>query len=271
MSLTAPRRLSRKVCLVIILLAAPLLVWLELGKPTLTEDPVLAPMLNMAITRAVGAVVFFSLLLSEGYRVLGPGARPIWRSLVFILPPLAVVINNMPILSLLSGDAYLVHTAPLYWVVFALECLAIGLFEEAAFRGVILLMFAEKRCRTRRGLFISIMLTSAVFGLVHLANLAVGAGIGAVLRQIGYSFLIGAMCSVVLFKTRSIWLCVLLHALFDFCGSLVPTLGAGRFWDTPTIVITVLLAVATTAYMVWQFFRLELSSVGEIYPAKKSE
>ncbi len=262
---TARPRLSRTVCLIIIAVAAPLLIWLEFGKPTLSDDPVLAPLVRMTLTRLIGAVVFFALLLSEGYRVLNPMQKPFWRSMLFILPPLLVVINNLPILSLLRGDAYMVHDKPIYWGIFALECLAIGLFEEAAFRGVILLMFAEKRWHTRRGLFLSIILTSAVFGLVHLANLAMGAGIGAVIRQIGYSFLIGAMCSVVLFKTRNLWLCVALHAIYDFCGSLLPTLGAGHWWDMPTVIFTVVLAVATTVYLVWQFFRLDLGEVGKIY------
>ncbi len=260
-----PWRLPRKVCVAIIFVAAPLLVYLEFGKPTLTQDEVLAPLLNMVLTRGIGAVVFFALLLTEGYRVMNPVQKPFGRSLLFILPPLAVVVNNMPILSLLSGDAYLVHDEPVYLIVFALECIAIGLFEEAAFRGVILLMFAERRYRTRGGLLVSILLTSAVFGLVHLVNVLAGAGIGAVMQQIGYSFLIGAMCSVVLLKTRNIWLCVLLHAIYDFCGSLVPTLGDGHWWDTPTVVITVVLAVATTAYMVWQFLRLPLDEVARIY------
>ena len=83
--------------------------------------------------------------------------------------------------------------------------------------------------------------------------------------QIGYSFLIGAMCSVVLLKTRNIWLCVLLHAVYDFSGTLVPTLGAGTWWDTPTVIFTVILAVATTVYLVWQFFTLDLNRVREIY------
>ncbi len=259
------RRISRRTCLIAILIAAPLLLYLEFGKPTLAADPLLARLINMTLTRGIGAVVFLLLLLSEGYRVMNPFEKPFGKSLLFLLPPLAVVINNMPILSLLWGDAYIVRGEPIFWLMFALECLAIGLFEEAAFRGVILLMFAEKRYRTRRGLFVSIILTSAVFGAVHLVNVVAGAGIGAVIQQIGYSFLIGAMCSVVLLKTRNIWLCVLLHAVYDFCGSLVPTLGAGTWWDTPTVVFTVILAVATTAYMLWQFWRLEPKEVAKIY------
>ena len=262
-----PRRsyVPRKVCLAVIVLAIPLLLYLEIAKPTLSADPVLAPLISMTLTRGIGAAVFLVLLLGEGYRVLNPLQKPVWRSLLFTLPPFLVVVNNMPILSLLWGDAYIVHSAPVYWVWFSLECLAIGLFEELAFRGVILLMLAEKRHTTRKGLFWSLILTSAIFGGVHLANVLLGAGIGGVILQIGYSFLIGAMCSVVLLKTRNIWLCVLLHAVYDFSGTLVPTLGAGTWWDTPTVIFTVVLAVATTAYLVWQFFTLDLRRVREIY------
>lgn len=260
-----PRRLSRKVCVVILLVAAPLLLWLELGKPILSEDGVLNPIITMTLTRAMGAVVFLALLLSDGYRVLHPLQKPFGRSLLFIIPPALVVVNNFPFIALLTGQAWIVHGTPAFWVWYALECLAIGLFEELAFRGVILLMFAEKRHTTRKGLFWSIILTSAVFGAVHLVNLLAGASPGAVILQIGYSFLIGAMCAVVLFKTRNIWLCVLLHAVYDFGGKLVDTLGDGRLWDTPTVVITTVLAILTVAYMVWQFFRLDTAEVGRIY------
>ena len=57
----APRRrryIPRKVCLAIIFAAVPVLLWLEMGKPTLTDDPVLAPLMSMTLTRVIGAVVF---------------------------------------------------------------------------------------------------------------------------------------------------------------------------------------------------------------------
>lgn len=263
---TARRRyLSRRTCLAVIFVALPILLWLEIAEPTLSEDPVLAPLITMTLTRALGAVVFLVLLLHEGYRVMNPLQKPFWASLAFAILPILVVVNNAPILSLCRGDAYLVHTAPVYLVWFGLECLAIGLFEELAFRGVIFLMLAERRHTTRKGLFLSLILTSAVFGAVHLVNVLMGASLGGVILQIGYSFLIGAMCSVVLLKTRNIWLCILLHAVYDFSGNLLPTLGDGTWWDTPTVIFTAILAVVTTAYLVWQFFTLDLTRVREIF------
>ena len=259
------RYLSRRVCVAIVLVAIPLLLWLEVGKPTFTEDEVLAPLVSMTLTRLIGAVVFLALLLHEGYRVIHPFQKPFWRGLLFTLPPFLVVVNNLPILSMVWGDAYLVYSTPVYILWFAAECLAIGLFEELAFRGVIFLLLAEGRHTTRGGLFWSLVLSSAVFGGVHLVNLFAGAGIGGVILQIGYSFLIGAMCSVVLLKTRNVWLCVVLHAVYDFCGTLLPTLGGGTWWDTPTVIFTAVLAVATAAYLIRQFFRLDLDEVGKIF------
>ena len=127
-TLTRRRRyIPRKVCLAIIFAAVPVLLWLEFGKPTLTDDPILAPLISMTLTRGIGALVFLVLLLNEGYRVLNPVQSPFWKSLLFTLPPFLVVVNNMPILSMIRGDAYLVHNAPVYLIWFAAECLAIGL------------------------------------------------------------------------------------------------------------------------------------------------
>ena len=267
---TERKPLSRKAALITLAVAAPLLLWLEFGKPTFSADPLLSSLVNMTLPRLLGAVVFFALMLADGYRILSPvrGLRPVGAFLLLFLPPLAVVINNFPIPALITGDAQILPHSTAVWVWFSLECLAISLFEEAAFRGVIFPMLAERRCKTKQGLFISILLTSAVFGLLHIVNLAQGAGIGAVVRQIGYSFLIGAMCSVVLIKTHNIWLCVLLHAVFDFGGKLIDTLGAGKIWTLPAILITTVLAVLTTLHLTWQFFRPDPVPFEEIYPPK---
>lgn len=247
-----------------IILACPPLLWLEYGSLPV-NDAVLAPIVRMSLSRLLAAAVFFVLLLSQEYRVLNPLRRPFGQSLLWSLPAFAVVINNLPILSLIWGDAYIVHGTAAHWAWFAIECVAIGAFEEIAFRGVILLRLAEGRRHTRAGLLVSILLTSAVFGAMHVVNLFTGGDPVGTIMQIGYSFLIGAMCSVVLLKTANLWLCVLLHAVYDFCGMLLPTLGGGSWWDVPTIVFTAVLAVATTAHMIVLFVRMKPEEVDRIY------
>ena len=139
------------------------------------------------------------------------------------------------------------------------------MFEEFAFRGVVFLSILEKRRKNTLDVFISIVLTSAVFAVVHLFNIFGGASPVAVLMQIGYSFLIGGMCSVVLLRTANIWLCVILHATFNFCGYFMPTLGDGTWWDTPTVVITVLLSIVVTAYIVVSLIRTPTEITERLY------
>lgn len=259
------RELSRKIAMILTFIGIAVLLYFEVGKPVLSEDETLQRLYNMVITRGVGAVVFFAILVNLGYKVLNPIRKHFGKALLFCIPAALVVVNNMPILSMIWGDAYFVHGEPWYILWFALECLAIGLFEEAAFRGVALLLIAEKRRTTKKGLFMSIVLSSAVFGVIHLANILAGASPGAVFLQIGYSFLIGAMCSVILFKTANLWLCVLLHAVYDFSGNLMPTLGAGTWWDTPTVIFTVILAVFTTVFYVVAFMKMDPTETERLY------
>ena len=75
--------------------------------------------------------------------------------------------------------------------------------------------------------------------------------------QIGYSFLIGGMCSVVLLKTGNIWYCVILHAVYNFAGGVVPNCGSGIIWDTPTVILTAVVAVAVAAYVIALLFRIK--------------
>lgn len=259
------RDVSRIVAMLLTFVGIAVLLYFEVGKPVLSEDETLQRLYTMTATRGVGAVVFFAILANLGYKVLNPLKKPLGKALLFCIPAALVVVNNMPILSMLWGDAYFVHGEPWYILWFVLECLAIGLFEEAAFRGVALLLIAEKRRTTKKGLFMSIVLSSAVFGVIHLANILAGASPGAVILQIGYSFLIGAMCSVILFKTANIWLCVLLHAVYDFSGNLMPTLGAGSWWDTPTVIFTVILAVFTTVFYVVAFVKMDPRETERLY------
>jgi len=232
------------------------------------NDATLKNTVDLTVTRAIGSAVFLTILIYLGYRVIKPIGRGTARALLFCLPAFAVAVNNLPIYPLVSGLAKV--TAPSWRVaLLAAECLFVGLFEEACFRGVVFLGFLEKRRATVKGRFWAIVLSSAVFGLVHAVNLFFGAGPIAVLMQIGYSFLIGAMCSVVLMKTANIWICVALHSIFNFCGALVPDCGNGTIFEPITVTITVIIAVLTTIYMTVAFFRLGSEELEKIYENPK--
>lgn len=220
-------------------------------------------LVGMTLTRGLGGIVFFVLLWYLGYRVLNPARKPFWRSLAFCIPAFVVVINNLHIYTLITGVEKVTAGGGMI-ALLALECFCVGLFEEMAFRGVVFLGILERRCSRVLDIAIAILISSAIFGIVHSINFFYMSP-GAVIQQIGYSFLIGAMCSVVLVRTKNIWLCVVLHAIFNFGGALVPTLGDGFVWDVPTIVMTVIFAIATTVYMTVSLIKTPISELEAIY------
>jgi len=229
-------------------------------EPIYAEEEATQLLLESLVFRLLGSVVFGALCLYFHYRLLH---RPPKSSWIVWLPCVAVVVNNLPILALANGTAWVER-----WDLFPLfvaDALLIGIFEELAFRGTLFLAILEKRRDSTKKIFWTTVVSSALFGFVHLANLLEGAGVGATLMQVGYSFLIGGMCSIVLLKTGNILICILLHAVFDFCGMLVPTLGRGAVWNPPTIVITAVLAVAVTAWEVYVLLHVKPEETDRFY------
>ena len=71
------------------------------------------------------------------------------------------------------------------------------------------------------------------------------------------AFLIGGMCSIILIKTRNIWCCVFLHAVYNFCGGVVPNCGGGIIWNTPEIVLTAVVAVLVATYVIYLLIKIK--------------
>ena len=180
---------------------------------------------------------------------------------------MVISINNFPFYAYLSGEAY-INEGVWEIILFAVMCLGVGLFEELAFRGCVFTLILRNRRRNSKDVFYAILLSSAVFGLIHLTNLFAGASPGSVFLQIGYSFLIGGMCSVVLIKTGNIFFPAIIHGVYNFAGTIVPTLGGGEMVNLPNIIVTSILALAVAAYVVVELVRFDVRSLDLIFEEK---
>lgn len=234
-------------------------------------------LLELMASRFLGGAVFLLLIPYLDLPILSFKRLPSVKALLSVLPAFVIAVNNFPILGLIRGSVFVDSTAEKAGLL-VLSCLAIGFFEEIAFRGVIfpillsrLLPVLKKRAERKEksarvpcetiAVFLSIVLTSAVFGLVHVLNLFAGGSPLSVLLQVGYSFLIGGMCAIVLLKTRCIWFSVLVHAIYDVGGMLIEYLGGGKLWDTPTVILTVALSVAVAVYFLVLLFRTNADEI----------
>ncbi len=188
--------------------------------------------------------------------------------LAVLLPCMVIAVNNFPFVSLATGYAYLGAPTLELWLYLVL-CIGVGLFEEMAFRGCIFTAILGRFNGKRASVFWSIVASSAVFGAIHILNIFGGASPGATLLQVGYSFLIGGMCSVILVKTRNIWYCVVLHAVYNFAGGVVPQFGGGTVWTLAEIVFTALVSVAVAFYVIHMLFKIRQEEVDALLVGDK--
>ena len=200
------------------------------------------------VTRALGSAVAVVAVKKAGYQVVNKCSG---KAIIVVLPCFLAVVCNPPLIGLITGDAafsYSGATLCLYIVLFITECLLVGTFEELLFRGILFPAVEERLKENKRGRFFAVIISAAIFALVHLFNLFTSSPI-AVLMQVGYSFLLGGACCFTFLKTGNILYCVLLHATFNFCGGLTDTLGYGGWGGVPSYVFSAVVCVLVAVYV----------------------
>jgi hypothetical protein len=79
--------------------------------------------------------------------------------------------------------------------------------------------------------------------------------------QIGYSFLIGGMCAIVLLYTRSLVFPVLIHAVYDFGGLMDAHIATGTRWDPLTVTLTAVFGVTAAVILFLLLLRIKPDAV----------
>ena len=155
---------------------------------------------------AVGlCVVLFRFLrgngLTEEYGLCSFRGRP--RDYLYFLPFLLLLSVN-----LWNGAA--IRTGVLESVLFAVTMLCVGFLEEVIFRGLLF------RALCRQGnLRLAILISSVTFGAGHIVNLLGGRELVATLLQTVYATAIVFLFTMVFYRGKSLWPCIVIHGLFN--------------------------------------------------------
>lgn len=253
-------------------LGVALLLLLEWKKSVLLLQEPYGQMWYDTLSRLIASFLCIAMLCRFSMSHLLMPKKPILRPFLVILPCFAIAINNFPFLSVGMGDATLGSGVSNY-VMYALLCLSVGLFEEVAFRGCVFTVSLERIKNIQQAplrVLVSCVVSSALFGLVHLTNLLAGASVGYVILQVGYSFLIGGMCAIIMVKTSHIWYGVLLHAVYNFAGGILPAFGLGQIWTVPTIILTAVVSVMVACYVFYVLFHIRPEEIERLLKGKKA-
>ena len=90
-----------------------------------------------------------------------------------------------------------------------------GMGEEFLTRGVLFNFFKSAIRNTKAGIITAMTIPSIVFGLVHLTNLKPGCDPTPIYTQVIYAIGIGFFFNALYVRCGNIWVCSILHAVFD--------------------------------------------------------
>lgn len=235
------------------------LITFEIAKVSILEDPQANSFLCGFITRFSLSILFGWLLFNYGGKSLILCNKSSLHSMVWILPCLLVAFVNYPYTAIMSGEASIDQKNLIG--LYALYILGIALLEEVIFRGILIVLAKDYFKNKRHAPLLITIICSALFSLFHLTNLLGGADIGYTLLQCVYTFLIGAMLTVTILKLNNIWLCFVIHAIFDFGGMIIIHLGSGNAWDLTFWILTIVSGVLCAGHIIYTLIKLEKNYV----------
>ncbi len=134
------------------------------------------------------------------------------KCLIYGAPVLALSIVNLinSVLQLKSFEAGTFMNVLLY-------CIFIGITEEFLFRGWIQNEFIERFGDTKANVLRSILLSSVIFGIVHITNVFVtNQNLFETILQCLNAIACGFLLGCIYYKTKNIWSVIFLHAFYDF-------------------------------------------------------
>ena len=218
-------------------------------------------LLSGIVSRFIMAGLFIWLsFVFRGTRLLAFN-KSFFNYFSWILPCLMVAFINFPFSALIQGTASITRMDLIG--LYALYVFSIALLEEFIFRGILLLILDDYLRGRKHKPFFMALISSLVFSLFHLTNLIVGADVAGTLLQCLYTFLIGGMLAVTMLKTKNIWLCILIHTIFDFGGLLIANIGIGNPWDTIFWILTITGGLLCAGHIIFSLIKLEKEYVSE--------
>jgi membrane protease YdiL (CAAX protease family) len=96
-----------------------------------------------------------------------------------------------------------------------LSMIGVGIREEVIFRGIIANSLAMKYATDKKGLWFAVIVSSVLFGCIHVTNLFVGVEPTGLIAQIIGSAAIGLFYTVIYLRGGNIWVPILIHAFQD--------------------------------------------------------
>ncbi len=196
---------------------------------------------SLAALMVMSLVPVVVLLRLGWWRDAGFGPPRTWRSLHLLWLPALYAVAQFVVEPPqdLSAVGLIAFRVP--------ENLLVGFFEEVLCRGVLLYALLRVWQDRRGGAFAAAVVSSLVFGVMHLQNwLISGQSLAGTLVQVTFATFVGIGFAGVLLRTNALWPLALIHGLLDVAANAFdgwPT-GAGAHSGPTAVAVLYFLPLA---------------------------
>lgn len=156
-------------------------------------------------------MVLVVMLLSKNGYVFSEKKVGFFKSLILGLP-----IFLFSILALYINVSYLPSFDLFNTIGVLLFSMSIGVAEEFLCRGWLQNEFIERYSKTRGQVILSIVLSSLIFGFMHIGNIGAGQSVFDTILQIAQATASGMFLGSVYYRSKNIWSVIFLHGFYDF-------------------------------------------------------
>ena len=168
------------------------------------------------------ALICIAAILINMKDKLMPAKANLWRGFLLGWPMILIGVYAGISAIVEIGVSNMSNPGVLKIITFAISALLIGVQEEFLCRGVLLNLMMERWGHTKKGLTKSVFLSSAIFGLLHLAILFIYPGLViSATSQVLYAAFVGVYFACIYIRCKNLYSVVILHAFFDACVLLV--------------------------------------------------
>ena len=148
----------------------------------------------------------------------------------------------IPLIIIVSCNLWFGVTAnlkPLATAFYILSMFLVGFLEEIIFRGFLFKAMAENNLKS------AIIVSSVTFGIGHFVNLINGSGAELIpnICQVVSAVVIGFLFVVLLYKTKSLWACIIAHGVLNSLS-----VFAAKISNTQQIVVSAVISVIAVVY-----------------------
>lgn len=133
-------------------------------------------------------------------------------------------------------------------VLFIISMLCVGFIEEIIFRGFLF------KAMSRDNIKLAVFGSSITFGMGHIVNLLNGRDLIPTLLQICYAAAIGFLFTIIFYKGKSLWPCIIAHGLINSLG-----VFAVPRTQMFSIITAIVLCAISLLYALWILKKAEKS------------